>query len=348
MSSNRLKIMLSVAGVLLALVIWHWISGWGLVTIHAQSEPLSKIISSIERQGGIKIITNADPTTPIIMDVDRVPPAQAVDVLAAWMDGNWSVGYAAGPTKADVLAGIAALQEDRGGRDSDFARYGFGGFGGFGGGGGGMEGTDTVIDARRVVWKVSPSDDKQLQSYLGQLSFKTGLAAIVPRSWNPAVAETPKGGASASALRELVRSAKGELQEIFVIRVQKDDPTRTAGNDGGDRGPRTEGGFGGGRGNFNQDWIADRTEARIAALPASEQEQARKDSDSMRDMFEKMRALPEADRRAAFEKLMNDPDFQEKMLVRQMTRDAKRSPEKRAERFRQYLQNKEKVKASAQ
>ena len=131
MSPTRLKILFGVAGVLLAFLIWNWISGWGLVTVHAQSQPLSKIIQSIERQGGIKIVTNADLGTPTTMDVDRVPPAEAVDVLAAWLDGNWSVGYAVGPQKVDVAAGIAALQDGER-RDPNFARFGFGGFGGDG------------------------------------------------------------------------------------------------------------------------------------------------------------------------------------------------------------------------
>ncbi len=336
--------MLGIAGVLAALLIWNWIAGWGLVTVHAQSQPLAKIISSIERQGGIKLITNADLTTPVTMDVDRVPPAEAVDVLAGWLEGSWSVGYAVGPSKIDVLAGIAALQEGNR-RNRDFVRFGFGGFGG----GGGVEGSDTVIDARRVSWKVSPSDDQQLQSYLGQLSMKTGLMAIAPQAWNPAIPETPRGGEAASAIKSLVRSAKGESQELFVIRVQTEDPNRTANADGGggDRGPRTEGGFGGGRGNFNPEWIAERAEARIALLPADEREQAKKDFDTMRDTWQKIRALPEAERRAAMEKLMSDPAVQDRMMERQMSRDAKRSPEKRAERFRQYLQNKQQMKSSS-
>ena len=62
MDSNRLKALLGVAGILLALLIWNWISGWGLVTVHVKSEPLAKVIRSIESQGRITIITNADLT----------------------------------------------------------------------------------------------------------------------------------------------------------------------------------------------------------------------------------------------------------------------------------------------
>src|SRR5882757_8294922 len=196
MSANRLKVLLGVAGVLVALLVWNWISGWGLVTVHVISKPLSEVIRSIERQGGIKLVTNADVSTPVTMDVDRVPPAEAVDVLASRLDGNWSVGYIAGPTKADVATALAAVSQ--GDRNRDYRSFGFGG-GGFGGGGG-MDISNTAIDARRVVWKVSPSDTPQLQAWLDQLSQKTGLAAMVPRNWDPAISKTPSGGGAASAM----------------------------------------------------------------------------------------------------------------------------------------------------
>jgi len=351
MNPIRIKLLLGVAAVLFVMLVWHFISGWGLVTVHVADQPLSKVIRSIERQGGIKIVTNADLTAPVSMDVDRVPPVEAVDVLASWFDGNWSVSYAAGPTKPDVIAAVSALQEGgrRGGGDSDFARFG-GGRGGPGDWGGG--GGDTVIDVRKVAWKVSPSDKPELQSYLDQLSQKTGLSIIVPQTWNPPVATPPKGGEAADAIRSLVKSAKGQYEEVFVLRVQTEQvadngPGGPVG--GGDRGPRTDGGFGGGpggggRGNFHPEWAQEREDARLALLPVAEREQVKRDRDQMRATFEKIRALPEAERRAAVEKIMEDPAVQERMLQRMMTNDAKRSPEKRAERFRQYLERKQQAK----
>jgi hypothetical protein len=351
MSSNRLKVLLGVAGVLVALLIWNWISGWGLVTVHVQDQALSKIIRSIERQGGIKIVTNADLNTPITMDVDRVPPATAVDVLTAYIDGNWSVGYVAGPSKAEVVSGIAALAE--GGRNRDFRTFGFGG-GGFGGGGM-MEISSTPVDARRVVWNVSPSDTPQLQSWLEQLSQKTGLMAMVPENWNPAVSKTPGGGKAASAVREIIHSVKGEYQEVFIIRVMDQERVADAGRDQGGNRPGSDGGFGGqrqggGPGNGGRDlhpeWIAERAETRIAQLPADQRDQAKKDFDEMRAFWEKMRTLPDDQRRAAAEQFFNNPAVQDRMMERQMQRDAQRSPEKRAERFRRYVDYKKSVKAS--
>jgi hypothetical protein len=347
MNSNRLKVLLGIAGVLVALMIWNVIAHWGLVTVHVQSKPLSTVIKSIERQGGITIVTNADQTKPISMDVDLVTAPEAVDVLAARLDGNWSVGYVAGPSKADVSAGVAALSDGQ--RDRDFRTFGFGGFGG---GGGPMDISDTVIDARQVVWKVSTQDGTQLQDWLNQLSMKTGLMAMVPRNWDPQVAKAPAGGKSASALRAMVKSVKGSYEEIFIVRVSNDD--RTADNGGGpDRVARSEGGFGqrgggpggrdGGRQNFNPDWIAERAEARIAQLPKEEQAEAKKNFDDMRAFFEKMRALPDDQRQTAMQQFFDQPDVQQKMADRQAARDEKSGPEKRADRARNYIQRKAQI-----
>ncbi len=356
MNPTRFKILLGVAAVLLAVLLWNWISGWGLVTVHVEGQPLTKVLRSIEGQGGIKIVTNADLTTPVSMDVDRVPVAEAVDVVAARLDANWMVSYAAGPSKADVAAGISSLQA--GGRDENFARFGFRG----GSGGGDFEGmgpADSAVDARRLSWKVSPSDAPQLQSYLSQISQKTGVAVIVPQTWNPPLATAPGGGPAAKALKAMVSSAKGQLQEIFYLRVQADDRNRVADNgpggarpargpsDGGFGGPGGPGGPGGGRPDFNPDWMAERLQARIEQLPKPEQEQAKKDFDEMRDFWTKMRALPEDQRRAAMEKMFSSPAFQERMSERQAQRDEKSGPERRADRARNYIQRKQAIKDSA-
>jgi hypothetical protein len=92
--------------------------------------------------------------------------------------------------------------------------------------------------------------------------------------------------------------------------------------------------------------MAERQQARIALLPAAERAAAQKEFDDMRATWQKMRSLPEAERRAAMQKMFNDPVMQEKMMDRMLSRDAKRSPEKRAARFRQYIQRKQQMKAA--
>jgi hypothetical protein len=348
MSSSRLKILLGVAAVLLGLLVWNWISNWGLVTVHVLGQPLSKVIRSIERQGGIEIATNADPSTPVTLDVDKAPPAAAVDALAARLDGGWSVVYVAGPSKADVAAGVAEVKS--GERNSDFRAFGFGRFGGFGGGM--LDSGDTVIDPRRVSWKVSVADDGQLQSYLEQFSIKTGAGAMVPASWNPAVPKPPGGGKAASAIRSLVGRAHGQVKELFVLRVsdREEVADRGSGDRRGGNEQRAEGGFGGAGGGgprreFHPEWMEERAMASIEQLPAAEREQAKKDFQDMRDFFQKIRSLPEDQRRAEMEKFFNNPAVQDRMMERMMTRDAKRSPEKRADRFRRYVERKQQMKS---
>jgi len=358
MNPTRTKILFGIAAVLAIALIWNWISGWGLVTVHVMGQPVSKVVKSIERQGGIKIVTNVAPETVLSMDVDRVPPVEAVDTLAARLGGNWSVGYVAGASKADVATGVASFAgEDR---NSGFRTFGFrggGGFGGFGGGGDMMDPSSTPIDARLVEWKVSPADTPQLQSYLEQLSIKTGLMAAVPESWNPDVSKQPSGGRAGSALKALVSSVKGVYQEVFVLRVQNEErfanaaPQQRPGTDGGFGGPRPDGnnrgpGQGGGPRQFHPEWLQERAEARIAQLPKEEQEQAKRDMDEMRAMWEKIQSLPEEQRRAEVDKIFNSPAVQERMSERMAQRDEKSGPEQRAQRARDYLQRKQAMKES--
>jgi hypothetical protein len=351
MNPTRMKILLGIAAVLAIGLLWNWISGWGLVTVHVQDKPVADVIRSIERQGGIKIVTNAPADAVVSMDVDKVKPVDAVDVLAARIDGNWSIGYMAGASKTDVEAGLTTLASgERGGGLRTFGLWGGGG-GGFGGDVMG----DVPVDARLVEWSVSPMDTSNLQSYLDQLSVKTGLMAAVPEGWNPDLSNQPSGGKAGDALKALVKSVKGAYQEIFVVRVMN----RERFADGGRNGPGAEGGFGGPRqdGGFNpperteaqqqqrEQWMQERVMARLDQLPVEEREQAKKEFDEMRAMFDKIRELPEDQRRTAMQNLFENPAMQERMAERAASRDEKSGPERRAERSRRYVQRKQEMKA---
>lgn len=355
MNSTRLKILLGVAAVLAIGLLWNWISGWGLVTVHVQQQPVADVIRSIERQGGVKIVTNAPSDATVSMDVDRVKPVEAVDVLAARIDGNWSIGYMAGATKADVEAGLASLAT--GGRSGDLRTFGLWGGGGGGGFGGDMMGSADAapVDARLVEWTVSPMDTQNLQSYLDQLSIKTGLMAAVPQAWNPDLSQQPSGGKAGESLKAIVKSVKGVSEEIFVVRVMNRDRSADAGRNGP---PATDGGFGGPRqdGGFamperteaqmqqREQWMQERVVAQIAQLPPEQRDQAQKDFDEMRAMFEKIRDLPEDQRRTAMQSLFENPAMQERMSERAAARDEKSGPQRRAERSRRYVERKQSIK----
>jgi hypothetical protein len=337
MTLTRAHILLGAAFILLIAVIWHWLSGWGLVTVHVQNIPLSRVVSSIERQGGIKlVVTGADAGLPITMDVDRVPTAEAVDTLAAHLDGNWSVTYVAGPSKAAVSAAVAVLSQ--GDRSPDYQYFGMRGFGG-----GGMDMSDTVIDPRKVSWNVSPADKQDLQSYLDEVTIKTGVEAMAPQTWNPSLAHQPKGGAASSAVRNLVHSAGGQVQEVFTIHVWQTDQTADS-SPQGDRPRGSDGGFGRGGGRpSHPEWMEERMAARIEQLPKDEREQAKKDLNDMRSQWLAIRMLPQDQRQAAMQKLFDDPNVQQRMSDRMAARDDKRSPEKRADFMRRYVAHKQAV-----
>jgi hypothetical protein len=73
---------------IVANVILHIYWNWGLITVKVQDAPLSKVISSIEWQGWVKIYTNLPPDTKVTMYVDHVPLAEAMDTLAVNVSGR--------------------------------------------------------------------------------------------------------------------------------------------------------------------------------------------------------------------------------------------------------------------
>jgi hypothetical protein len=209
-------------------------------------------------------------------------------------------------------------------------------------GGGGMDMSDTVIDPRKVSWNVSPADKQDLQSYLDEATAKTGVEAMSPQTWNPALSHQPKGGIASSAIRDLVHSAGGQVQEVFTIHVWQADQT-AGGPPQGDRPRGSDGGFGGGNRPSHPEWIEERVTARIEQLPKDEREQAKKDLNDMRAQWLAIRALPEDQRRAAMQKIFDDPNVQQRMSDRMAARDDKRSPEKRADFMRRYVAHKQAV-----
>lgn len=347
--TTRLKLLGVALFILGGFWLWSWISGWGLVTVRAYDDTFASIQRSIERQGGIKIVSNVPPETKLAMEVERVRPEEAVEVLAARVDGRWSVTFVAGPSKNDVQAGVAAIVSP--GTDDGFRQ--------FRAGGGGFSPVDVTPDVRRIRWTVSPMEEQTFGGYLDQFVQKTGAAVVIPSAWDPPQSKPPKGGEAAKAFRVMVSDVGGRVEEVFAIVVR---PER----DGGDRGDWGGGGaWGGGRPDGaatsgggapsasggdeprvprsqpNPEWVRERMVAQIDQLPAAEREVAQKDFDEMSAFFAEMRALPPDERRAAIEQRMNDPVVQERMLERELRRDLNRGPDKRAARYRSYLARKE-------
>ncbi|CAN5791551.1 hypothetical protein BH09VER1_BH09VER1_19030 [soil metagenome] len=316
--------------VLVGIVTWRWISNWGLVTCDFREVPLAKVIKSIEWQGGVTIVTNADLKKPTTLVLDHVPAVEAVDTLALRMDADSKLAFVAAPTSKQIKEVLVAFSANTNpGGWSVFSA----GWGGGGPGGGGF--SDTPVDPFKLTWKVSEASDKNLQTLLDQGAQKTGALFAVPKEWNPVLSSLPSSGKLTKVTKSLISKANGTLQEIFLVTVHGDrgenrrpEPTVFS--------PAWDGRRSGG----NQDWASERVSAQIATLPPEERADAQKQVDEMKALFDSVRNLPEDQRRAKFEEVMNRPDVQEKMQERMESRDAKRTPAQREARYRNYIQRK--------
>lgn len=344
MDNRRILVLAGVALLLCATLVWRWMSGWGLVTVDFTDAPLAKVIRSIERQGGVKIATNADLTTPVTILLNRAPVFEAIDTLAARIDGDARLAFIAAPTKKQITEVLAAFTggTNPGGWSVFSAGFG-GGFGGFGSG-------ESEIDPRRIEWTVSEAADKNLQTLLQQGAQKTGALFATPEAWNPLVNRLPSAGTTGQVAGGLVKAARGHMRELFLITVRPPRPEgeRAAGERGPDRWEgRTVLSPGRGNRNANPEWMAERIQAQIAQLPADERAEAQKQFDEMRNFWQSVRALPEEERRAKWEELMNNPEVQARMEERMAARDARRSPQQREQRMRRYVDRKQQAKQAA-
>ena len=387
--SQRHQILIAAFLVVLGgVVVYHWFSDRGLVTLDYDNTPAGKVIKALERKGGIRVVTNGDLTAPISIHIKRAPVYEAADVVATRMGGDLRVAYVGAPQSAQIEEVFTAFASNT--NPGNWTAYapGFGGGGGGGGpqgnrpprnnaptgdqpapvannsaaggtnnerprggggnfGGGMMGGGDFGTgDPRFIEWKISDVTDRNLQAFLNQGAQKTGALFAVPSDWNSVLGGVPKGGPTRDMAKALASAAKGRVQEVFLITVNQ----RPAQSEEG--GPRfTPTVFSPQRGagrTMNPEWVRERVEAQIAALPPEERAQAKKDMDEFRAFRESLQNLTEEERRAKWEEFMNRPDIQEKMEERMAARDSKRSPEQRESRYRNYLSNKEAAKGSLQ
>ena len=332
MHSNRKTILLAAAGVLLVLAaIWYF---WpdGLITLDFKDAPVTKVIASIERQGHVRIGTNVPPETLVTIHMKKVHLMDALETLSVRVEGELRVVFAGAATKTQAAA---ALEELASGKRSD--QWAVAWFPSMG-----MLAGDTPPDPRFLAVKPEAGEKNDLQSALLQVAVKSGVMTAVPRDWNPD-AKMPKSSATAASIvRQLISSSGGQVQESFLIIARGGRDGRPGGPpDGGDRGGQAGGPRG--REGMNPEWMAQRAEAAIAQLPPDERLAAKADFDAMRKSWEEIRALPEDQRRAKMEEMMNRPDVQDKMADRQAARDARQSPQQRENRMRNYIAQKQQM-----
>jgi hypothetical protein len=319
-------------------VAWQIYAGWGLVTLDVRNAPVAKVLSSISRQGGIDIASNLDPSTPVTLKVKRVPPVEALDIVAVRTDASWRLAYLGAPDEKSIDAALTAFRA--GSEAAGWSSYGGGGFAMV------EPQSGAALDLRRVAW--TPSEPGGLPALLEEAAQKTGVLLAAPTDWKPSASTPPAGPITKTAPR-LFRDAGGVSREVFLLRAR---PSRDDGDwDGGGRGGAWIGsGAGGGwmRSLGDGKSTEERVEAQIALLPKNEQEKARADARLMRQFWQEVRDLPEDQRRAKAQEFFNRPEVAERMDERRMAREAKMTPKQRVERAQRYLERKAAMKKSGQ
>lgn len=333
----RLRILLPLLVALaLANVAWLTWSRWGLITINAEDRPLSEIIRSIGKQGGITLRTDLDPAMKIKMHVTRVPLTEALETLAVLTDARWRLAYVFGPNKGEISGAIASFeagQKTEGWKMIYVPLVGVPG----------ADAEEIPPDPRRDLWKVKAPAEPTLQAYLDEAGRSVGAAFAVPEAWNPAVTKTLSSGEITKLAPKLASAAGGVCEEVFFLEKggRRGPPDVTDAGDGrGQRPPGPPGGAG-----FNREAMEQRVLAEIAKLPAEKQPAAMKEFEERKAFFSSMADLTPDQRRAKMEDFFGRPEVQDRMEERDAQRDARRTPEQRVQRYQKYVQRKAEIKS---
>jgi len=336
---RRLPLLGLLALLATAWVAWQVYAGWGLVTLDVRNQPVAKVLASISRQGGIDIASNVDPSTAVTLKVKRVPPVEALDIVAVRTDATWRLAYLGAPEEKAIEQALASFRS--GAEAPGWTSYSEGGFNLV------APRSGTALDLRRVEW--TPSEPGGLPALLEDAAGKTGVLFAAPTDWKPSLS-APSAGPIAQVAPRLFRDAGGSALEVFLLRArpQGDDDDAGGGRSGpwlGKSTPAASGQRGGWmRGLGDAQRTEARVEAQIALLPKDEQQKARDDFKMMREFWQSVRELPEEQRRAKAQEFFNRPEVAERMEDRRLARDAKRTPAQRIERSKRYWDRKAEAK----
>lgn len=324
--SKRLFVLSGVAVVLAIVMVSRWISGWGLVTIHMHDAPVGKVISSIARQAHVRVESSLDPSKLVSMDVDKVPLAEALEILAIRLDASWRAAFLAAPGKPDLEAAILQLRES-GKIDGWITSY-------YPDRGPGIPDAQAINPAT-LEWKAE-GPELDLAKLLDEAAQKTGAMTSLPKEWNPVARRLPKPAAVGTAIADLAGSVRGKVGVIYLIteRGRRGGPQENQPSSGEmqqDAAPRAT---------PRPEWIAQRQDAQIRKLPPAKRAEAKKELDEARAFFASLKDLPPEERRAKFQERMRDPAFADKMDDQRLLRDSNLTPQQRIQRAVNYVSRK--------
>jgi len=329
---NRSQVLV-IATVLLLLfaIVYHVWAGWGLITIHAKQEPLSKVIASMERQGHARIETDLAADTPVTMDVVKVPLNQALEVLSTTTDSRWRLLFFAAGDKATLKQGETAWfgggQRPDGWKMLSFPM-------------GNMVLVDddtadtTPPDPRTDAWNPKTAAPAPVQTFFAEAAQATNAGFAFPESWNPTVSSEPPSGVVQHVVPKLISAASGHEDELFFLSQNRRGP-------GGPGGGRFGGGDGGGPGlQLDPDLFAARIQSQIDRLPPEERTEAQNNFDAERAFRASLKNMTDDERRAAWMAHMQDPAVQAMMANRMDGRDAQMNHDQRMQHYSNYVNRK--------
>lgn len=327
---------------------YHWWRGRGLITIHCEDWPATKVAREIERQGGIVLKTNLTDEVKVRMHVDKVPVAEALETLSTVAEARWRLAYIFASKLPDAHAAVAGFVT---GKRPDGWKMMF------------LplfmpvtEETGPAPDPRVDPWLVKPADKPEFQAYAEQAARSVNAAFCFPESWNPPVTKAPAAGPIRDCAPALAKAAGGRVLEVFFIEKRnrevagEDRPPRD--DDGprfdfGRRGPREDGKRSersdADREKMRESFVQ-RAQAEIDKLPADKRAAAQAEFDERRKFFESLRDLTPEERRAKMEEKMSDPAAQERMEQRMSEKNARMTPDQRVQRAKGYVQHKQAVR----
>jgi hypothetical protein len=319
MNRNR-WLLLAVVFLLVGKVAWTIYSRWGLITVHANAQPLSEVMRSIGRQGGVTLRTNLDANTPVTMNVTRVPLAEALETLAAVTESRWRLAYLLAPSRIDInnaLGSFAAGERAEGWKTLDVPLRMF-------------EGDDwTPPDPRQDRWNVKPVAETTAQAYLTQASRSVSARFMFPEDWNPAVASKLSSGPVRKVVPKLAKLAHAQEQEVFLL-------MKTRRGLAGDDHPARE---------FDREAMEERLQAELEKMPADRRAAAQAELDERKQFYASLANLSDGDRRARLEDYAQQPAVQDQNDQRQLGHDSRLSPEQRLARAQNYAQRRQDIRS---
>lgn len=318
---------LAVATALLLLyaVISHIWAGWGLITVHAKAEPLSKVLATMQRQGHAKIQTDLPLDTPVTMDVNKVQLTDALETLSVVTEARWRLLYFIAGDKATLNTGETAWfggQHPDGWKMLSFQM------------GGGMfnfgDPDAAPLDPRGDTWSPKTAAPAPVQTFLTEASQATNASFAFPVAWNPTVTRVPSSGTVTKVVPKLVSAAGGHEEQMFFLAKNER------------RGPRQDRGGGPVTGDFHPDFdlLAQRAQNEINRLPDDQRADAQAFFNSQEAFRKSLAGMTDDQRRQAFMQHMQDPQLQDQMAAQQDARDARSTHNQRMQRMQNYVNRK--------